>query len=86
MGLFGKCGDKAKYWYGKSADQRSTVAGFALSRLEESNKTLRTSSGLSDAQISEKLRLVKEWADNGLISEEDAAERRKLLLDQVIAP
>ncbi len=77
---------KAKYWYKKSADQGLAVASSALSRLEKTNTKMGASSGLSDAQISEKLRLVKEWVDKGLISEQEAAERRKLLLDQVVAP
>ena len=80
-GLGGLPTDKARAidWYRRAMP--IGAAAEALARLGRGNEPLSTSSGLADAQIAEKLRLIKEWLDKGLISEEDAAERRKLLLD-----
>jgi TPR repeat protein len=82
--------EEALEWYKKAASQGHALAGMSLDRLQTAVSTKEQASESDGAQainaevetpdISERLRKVKQLLDEGLITEAEAAEKRKAIL------
>jgi hypothetical protein len=78
--------DEALSWYKKAAAQGHALAGTSLDRLRSSTFVMEQTSESSGAtvtlNIAERLRKIKQFLDEGLITEAEAAEKRKAILDE----